>query len=127
MWEEKMIEHKIKIDHCVKVMRLLKTFTPKQIKKRLCPPKNEDVIMPELNTLLCKTKCGGSEIWHKKDCMRIKKIFKKRGYNIDLINVGDLWERYSSEMRSAHWMDIDYVSDNEIFKTLKDYYNLNKE
>ncbi len=51
------------------------------------------------------------------DCIRIKAIFAKRGFDINQEQARELWEQFS-ESRSAGWLHPDKYGDDAIFKGL---------
>jgi hypothetical protein len=57
---------------------------------------------------------------YEEDCLRIQGIFATRDYEVSLYEARWLWRSYSDRF-AASWLFLP-VSDDEVFRALKDYF-----
>lgn len=60
---------------------------------------------------------------YKDDCERIVLIFATKNIEISIYEADDLWSLYSED-RAAGWIMMDRMTNEEIYKNLKQYWTL---
>ena len=61
------------------------------------------------------------KVRYSKDCIRIKNIAEKLGYDCSLREAEELWETYSEDKYCAGWLILP-EEDEQIIEAIEEYY-----